>query len=116
MPTRYGDGISVREAKWLRCNWPHEIMSHDYERALTALIVAWRPFVAARAEGIAGENEQLKDELEQSGLIQLWCLGLERLQSAAPKLIKRILRRRMIKALMQEICQLADNGERLLPF
>ncbi len=115
MPTSYGDGISVREAKWQRCRWPHELLSPEYELALAATIAAWRPFLAARAEGMAGGNEQLKDELEQYALIELWCLGLERLVCGEPKLIARIVRRRMIKTLIAEIRELADNGERRLP-
>lgn len=109
-------GMTVREAKWAQCNWPHAIMSWEYERALTQLILAWRPWIAERAAYLAGENEQLKDELEQCAMIELWCLGVLRLEWEDRALIATILRGHMKDALRAEVRSIARNGDRLLPF
>lgn len=109
-------GMSLREAKWLRCDWPHAIMSRDYEQSLTRFIECWRPWIARRAKGMAPENEQLRDELEQAAMIRLWCRGLQQLAEDDEGLIRRILRFAMIDALRTEIREIMQNGERLLAY
>jgi hypothetical protein len=109
-------GMSLREAKWLRCDWPHAIMSREYEQSLTRFIDGWRPWIARRAKGFARENEQLRDELEQAAMIRLWCRGLKQLAEDDAGMIRRILRFAMIDALRTEVREIMRNGERLLSY
>lgn len=116
MARRFWAGMTLRQAKWIQCDWPHAIMSREYELALTKIIIAWRPWMVERAAGIAGPNEQLADELVQSAMIELWRVGLERLAMAEPALVTTILRRAMSRALFAELKGIMRNGPRLLSF
>lgn len=83
---------------------------------MNALLTTWRPWIAARARGMVGENEQLRDELTQRGLITLWQLGTRFVATHAGKLVRTIVKRRMMNQLEAEIRGIQRNGERLLPF
>lgn len=113
---RFRPGMTQREAKWVQCNWPHEIMSPEYEAALTRIIDEWRPWIAKRARWLAGGNEELADELEQCALIRLWRDGVEALAEQEPKYTRRVLRHEMQKALIREARELVRVGHRALPY
>ncbi|HEX4681648.1 MAG TPA: hypothetical protein VH277_03000 [Gemmatimonadaceae bacterium] len=107
--------MTLREAKWRRCRWPHAIMSAEYERRLTAHIAQWRPMIELRAAVMAGDNEQLRDELVQRGMIALWVRGLERLDTDDDTLVWAVLKYEMQRELRAELYGLLRNGQRLLP-
>jgi hypothetical protein len=109
------DAMTLREAKWRQCRWPHAIMSAEYERQLTAHIARWRPTIELRAAAMAGPNEQLRDELVQRALITLWVKGLELLDVANDALVWAIVYHEMLRELRAELFGLLRNGQRLLP-
>ena len=113
---KFKPGMTLREAKWLQCDWPHAIMSREYESELTRIIEDWRPWIRRVARVFAGKNEQLRDELEQWAMIRIWCLGIEEVRDKSRALVATILRRRMIDELRNELRSIRRNGEVLLPF
>lgn len=107
--------MSLREAKWHQCHWPHAIMSLEYERRLTAHIARWRPTIEKVADIMAGPNEQLRDELVQRGLIAVWVRGVARLDVENDTLVWAVIKYEMRRELKAELYGLLRNGQRLLP-
>lgn len=109
------DAMTLREAKWRRCHWPHALMSAAYERRLTAHIARWRPMIDRVAVLMAAPNEQLRDELVQRAMIALWVLGVDWLDRQNDTLVWAVVRYEMRHQLKTEASELLRNGDRLLP-
>ena len=60
------------------CDWPHVIMSPEEERAVTAMIERFGPFIEQCARTIAAGVPQLVGDLEQEARILLWRWGVAR--------------------------------------
>jgi hypothetical protein len=91
------------------CRWPHECMTEAEERALTAQIRRYRPFMITMAGVLGRSNKHLRRELFHAAMVLLWEMGTERIVEAGEDYVKGAIVRRMRKARRTEFRAAGGN-------